>query len=52
MESNNQQTSPKTIPHGVWESNEPKRNEKENKGSLTTDLQGNGYPTKKQDKQK
>jgi len=37
-----------TIPKGVWESSRPE-NEK-NKNSITTDLQGNGYPTNKQSK--
>lgn len=39
-----------TIPAGVWESSRPNQEKKKNKSSLTTDLQGNGYPVNKQDK--
>ncbi len=37
-----------TIPKGVWESSNPitNKNEKPTTPTLTTDLQGNGYPTK------
>ena len=37
-----------TIPNGVWESSrpQPERDKKENP-TLTTDMQGNGYPTNK-----
>ena len=38
----------KTIPKGVWEANRPTENK--GKGSNTTDLQGNGYPSNKQSK--
>lgn len=34
-----------TIPKGVWESSRPEDKDK-SKCSVTTDLQGNGYPKK------
>lgn len=37
-----------TIPKGVWESSRPENDK--NKSSITTDLQGNGYPVNKQSK--
>lgn len=39
----------KTIPKGVWEGSKPEK-EKSNSASLTTDLQGNGYPKKQQER--
>lgn len=41
-----------TIPSGVWESSRPNENKDKDKttNSITTDLQGNGYPLNKQDK--
>lgn len=50
MEASDNKKSPETIPDGVREGSEPKRNKEKSKGSLTTDLQGNGYPVKKQSK--
>ncbi len=42
----------KTIPNGVWESSRPAQNstQKEKDTSITTDFQGNGYPSQKQSK--
>lgn len=39
------------MPKGIWESSSPvKEHSKENEAlTTTTDLQGNGYPTNKQD---
>lgn len=41
----------KTVPEHIWEATKPVRTQEE--GSLTTDLQGNGYPlvNKQDDKQ-
>lgn len=42
-----------TLPKGVWESSNPLREKKNNKNNdftTSTDLQGNGYPTNKQNK--
>lgn len=38
-----------TMPEGIWESTNPAKNKPKKKGScsVTTDLQGNGYPTNK-----
>lgn len=47
MKASGKQKSVKTIPKGVWESSRP--NDKKGK-SITTDLQGNGYPLNKQGK--
>lgn len=40
-----------TMPEGIWESSNPAKNKPEKKGasSVTTDLQGNGYPTNKKE---
>lgn len=36
-----------TIPNGVWESSRPENSQEDkNKCTITTDLQGNGYPAK------
>lgn len=35
-----------TIPKGVWESTRPDHDKNKSKCSVTTDLQGNGYPKK------
>ncbi|MCX4327107.1 MAG: hypothetical protein OSJ45_07400 [Lachnospiraceae bacterium] len=43
-----------TIPEGVWESSRPAsstRKYQDSPFSKTTDLQGNGYPLKKEKKQ-
>lgn len=40
----------KTIPDGVWESGKPKKTNNKGKSSVTTDLQGNGYPDNKLNK--
>ncbi len=37
----------KTVPKGVWEGSRPEKN-KTNPETLTTDLQGNGYPKNQQ----
>ena len=39
-----------TIPSGVWESSRPNKNKDKTTNSITTDLQGNGYPVDKQGK--
>lgn len=38
-----------TIPKGVWESSRPEKSNHDTKTTPSTDLQGNGYPTSKQD---
>lgn len=38
--------STNTIPKGVWESSRPDNDKDKSKCSVTTDLQGNGYPQK------
>ncbi len=43
MEATDKDKSISTIPHGIWEATPSKQNIK-NPGSLTTDLQNNGYP--------
>lgn len=41
----------KTIPKGVWESSRPEEDkEKTSSATQTTDLQGNGYPVKQNEK--
>lgn len=35
-----------TIPKGVWESSRPRNDKNKSKCTVTTDLQGNGYPEK------
>ena len=35
-----------TIPNGVWESNRPNNDKDKSKCTVSTDLQGNGYPKK------
>ena len=37
----------KTVPQGVWEGSRPKKEDHSEKASTGTDLQGNGYPVKK-----
>lgn len=46
MKKNDKDKSISTIPKGVWESNSPEKNDNSGKSSPSTDLQGNGYPTK------
>lgn len=41
----NKTKSTDTIPEGVWEATRPVKKDK-SKCSVTTDLQGNGYPKK------
>lgn len=36
----------KTVPKGVWESSRPQKGKDKTTCSVTTDLQGNGYPDK------
>ncbi|WP_342756256.1 hypothetical protein [Kineothrix sedimenti] len=43
MKATDKDKSISTIPHGIWEATPSKQNIK-NPGSLTTDLQNNGYP--------
>lgn len=38
-----------TIPEGIWEGSRPAGKEEGNKCTVTTDLQGNGYPTEKKE---
>lgn len=49
MKSTEKDKPVKTIPRGVWESSiPPKSDDKKNPCTPATDLQGNGYPDKKQ----
>lgn len=50
MKSTDKDKPIKTIPDGVWESNHSTENKKEKNPTITTDLQGNGYPVNKQSK--
>ena len=40
----------KTIPKGVWESSRPDTHHKIDNNATSTDLQGNGHPTKSEQK--
>ncbi len=51
MKITNKKESVNTMPDGVWESSRPTKNKDNDKNSaftVSTDLQGNGYPIKKQ----
>ena len=47
MKATDKDESIHTIPNGIWEANRPNNgNTDKNKCTVTTDLQGNGYPRK------
>lgn len=46
MKETDKKKSVPTVPDGVWESNHPNKSNKDEKCTITTDLQGNGYPKK------
>lgn len=47
MKATDKDKSIHTIPNGIWEANRPSNgNTNKSKCTVTTDLQGNGYPKK------
>lgn len=46
MKASNKDKSIRTIPSGVWEGNRPSADKDKSKCTVSTDLQGNGYPQK------
>ena len=47
MKATDKDKSIHTIPNGIWEGSRPSNNDKDkSKCTVTTDLQGNGYPKK------
>lgn len=46
MKSSDKAKPGNTLPDGIWEGSSPKQDKDKNKCTLTTDLQGNGYPVK------
>lgn len=46
MKASDKDKSIHTVPDGVWESSRPNDSKDKSKCTVSTDLQGNGYPKK------
>lgn len=48
MKATDKKKPVRTVPKGVWETSLPAPDKKKQENDISTDLQGNGYPVKKQ----